>query len=258
MLMGDDRMVRTPMKATTLAALLLCVGLRGVHAQVAEETRVVVESDGWRLVGDLLVPSAAQPLPGVLLLNEAAGDRTVYRELAQQLAARGIASLRLDLPGHGESTNRGRFVPGERERDPMIWDAEVQVLAAQRYLMSRPEVAGERIGIVGASYSGEEMAEAGRTGGYAQAYVALSPGSFSDESVRGIDGSGVPWLFIVSNNERYLTEITAAVQAESHTVELLILPGTEHAADILDVHPDMAERVAVWLAAQLGSSARGL
>jgi hypothetical protein len=39
---------------------------------------------------------------------------------------------------------------------------------------------------MGASYSGEELAEAGRIIGYVQAYVELSPGSFSDESIDGI------------------------------------------------------------------------
>jgi dienelactone hydrolase len=243
------------MKATTVTVLLLCAGLPCQRALAqagsVDETRVVVESNGWQLIGDLALPAFEGPVPGVLLLNKAAGDRTVYEGLAGQLAQRGIASLRLDLPGHGESINRGRFVSGERERDPIIWDAEVHVLAAHRYLMSHPEIEAERIGIVGASYSGEEMAEAGRVQGYAQAYVALSPGSFSDESIRGIDSSDVPWLFIVSNNDRFLAEITVTVQAESQTVELLIVPGSEHATDILETQPDMAERVATWLAQKL-------
>ena len=215
------------------------------------ETRVVVENQGWQLVGDLRMPAAGAPVPAVLMLNRAAGDRTVYRDLAVYLAARGIASLRLDLRGHGESTNQGRFVPGEQPRSPLIWDAEVDVAAAHDYLKAHVQIDGQRIGIVGASYSGEEMAEAGRLHGFAQAYVALSPGSFSDASISGIDSSGVPWLFVASNNERYLRELTAAVQAQSDTVELVVLPGTAHATRILDAHPTMAERIAVWLAAKL-------
>ena len=95
------------------------------------------------------------------------------------------------------------------------------------------------------------MSVAGRVDGYAQGYVMLSPGSFSDESIAGIDASGVPWLFITSKNERHLKEITASVQARSERVELVIIPGTEHATRILDAHPDMAERIAVWLAQRL-------
>jgi hypothetical protein len=58
-------------------------------------------------------------------------------------------------------------------------------------------------------------------------------------------------LFVVSNNERFLREITASVQEQSQTVELVIVPGTEHATNILVGHPDMAERIAVWLTQRL-------
>jgi len=217
----------------------------------AEETRVTIQSDGWTLVGDFRLPLEPAPVPAVLMLNHAARDRTDYARLADLLARRGVASLRLDLRGHGESLNLGRFVPGEREHNPLIWDAEADVAAGIEYLRSDPRVDGARLGVVGASYSGEEMAEAGRLGGYERAYVALSPGSFSDESIGAIDTSGVAWLFVVSRDERHLGAITAAVRDESRSVELVVLPGTEHGARILVARTDLAERIAVWLAARL-------
>jgi dienelactone hydrolase len=213
--------------------------------------RVVIESEGWHLVGDLALPEDGARGPAVLLLNQAAGNRTAYTELARVLAARGVASLRLDLRGHGESTNLGHFNPGEHARDPMIWDAEQDVLAAHDYLAEHTQVAEGRIAVLGASYSGEEMAEAGREEGYAAAYVALSPGSFSAASITGIDASGVPWLFIASREERFLQEITAAVQVESTTAEVVLLPGVAHASDLLDAHPELAERIADWLVRRL-------
>jgi dienelactone hydrolase len=238
-------------KIPTLGLLLLlgyCVLQDACgQASASEETRVVIDSRGWELIGDLRLPESNAPVPAVLMLNKAAGDRRVYKELALQLATRNIASLRIDLPGHGESTNLGRFIPGEVPRSPLIWDAEQDVIAAHKFLMNRARIDANRIGIVGGSYSGEEMAEAGRLNGYAQAYVALSPGSFSDESISAIDSSGVAWLLIVSNNERFLREITAAVQQQSHSVQLIIVPGDKHATDILEEQSDIAERVAIWL-----------
>lgn len=241
------------MKIAPFVLLLLCHSCFAQQADVpaVEETRIVIQNEGWELVGDLLLPDSEELLPVVLMLNQAAGDRTPYEDLAQHLAARGIASLRLDLRGHGESINLGRFVPGERQRDPMIWDAEVDVTAAHQFLASHTHLDGNRIGIVGASYSGEEMAEAGRAAGYAQAYTVLSPGSFSEASIAGVDAAGVPWLFITAKNDRFLQEITAALQAQSQTAELVVLPGSRHATDILDAHPDVAERIAVWLAQRL-------
>lgn len=217
------------------------------QAPAARTVRVVIHSDGWELIGDLQLPESVGPVPAVLLLNQAAGDRTPYRELAERLAERGLASLRLDLRGHGESTNHGRFEPGAIARDPLIWDSERDVIAAHAFLQNHQRIDGSKIGVVGASYSGEEMAEAGRLQGYAQAYVALSPGSFSDGSIRGMDESGVPWLFCASTAERFVPEIAASIQAESRTAELSLLPGSRHATDLLSAHPDLAERIAVWL-----------
>jgi len=217
----------------------------------AEET-VVLESDGWRLVGDLVLPPGDVPTPAVLLLNQAAGERTVYAALAARLVERGIASLRLDLRGHGESTNLGRFVPGDPEARKHIGAADADVVVAVGYLADHPAIDGARLAVVGASYSGEGVAEAGRTHGYAHAYVVLSPGSFRGESIGGIDASGVPWLFVSARADPYLTAITATVAARSQTVEMISLPGSAHGTDVLQVHPDLAERLAAWLEARLG------
>lgn len=222
-------------------------------AQPAE--RVSIESDGWELIGDLLIPDTDKRVAVVLMLNQAAGNRQPYEELANDLAQRGIASLRLDLRGHGESINRGKFDPQEiteQDREAMIWNANADVVAAHRFLTKHNAIDAIRIAIVGASYSGEEMAEAGRDTEFAAAYVALSPGSFSDESIATMDATGVPWLFIVSRNERFLIEITAKVQTRTETVEILLLPGDKHATDLLDSHPALSEHIAVWLAENLG------
>ncbi len=243
------------MKSPILSILLICQGLwfQQAAAQISsiKETRIVLEHDGWQLVGDLLLPIAEHSVPAVLLLNQAAGNRTVYKMLANHLANKGIASLRLDLRGHGESTNAGRFVPGESQSRRFIGEADADVVFAHEYLLSHAAIDTDRIGIVGASYSGEEMAEAGRARGYARMYVALSPGSFSEESIMAIDSSEVSWLFITSKDDRFLQNIAAAVQEKSHTVELLIIPGEMHATDILEGRPDLVERIAAWLASGL-------
>ncbi len=230
---------------------MCCLAHVSAAVQGAGGARVEVESEGWELVGEIVLPAADQPVPAVLLLNKAAGNRDAYELLARHLADRGIASLRLDLRGHGESTNRGQFVPGSESARSLIWNAEADVWAAHQFLRAYPGIDADRIGVVGASYSGEEMAEAGRRFQYAAAYVALSPGSFSDASIDAIDVSGVPWLFVASNNDEFLQDITVAVQARSEHVQVEILPGDAHATDLLDVHPDLPARLAVWLGHRL-------
>jgi dienelactone hydrolase len=235
-----------------MALALLCLAIPALaQSSFASEARIEVASDGWRLIGDLNLPVAGNPLPAVLMLNQAAGNRNAYVELARYLADRGIASLRLDLPGHGQSTNLGRFVPGERSRDPMIWEAEAGVVAALEFLQTQQKIDPRRIAVVGASYAGEEAAEAGRLSTYAKAYVLLSPGSLSDESIDRIDTSGARWLFVTSRDEPFLQDIRNAVTARSESVEQLIVPGRGHASNLLAEHPGLAERVAVWLESKL-------
>lgn len=248
-------MERTIVDRTTVKALILLATLTSFGFAFAEQSeRISVHSEGWELIGDLQTPQAPGKVPAVLLLNKAAGNRHVYQELAGHLAERGIASLRLDLRGHGDSTNLNRFVPEKsdaEDREIMIWSSEADVIAAHKFLKTHPRIDPNRIAIVGASYSGEEMAEAARLGEYAQAYVALSPGSFSAESIAAMDKSAVPWLFVVSRHERHLTEIAASVHNTTKEVEIVYLPGDAHATRILESRHDVAERIAVWLASKL-------
>ena len=212
-----------------LRALMILAAM-SVSAGFAAETTVRLPSGDWLLVGDLSVPESTGPLPAVLMFNRAAGDRTDYEGMARALDERGIASLRLDLRGHGESTNLGTFVPGEQNPHPMIRDAEQDVVAAVEYIKADDRFDPDRIAMVGGSYSGEEMAEASRLIGYVAAYVELSPGSFSDESIAGIDESGVPWLFVTSRDERFLQEIRRRVTEQSESVEQIVTPGSNHAS----------------------------
>jgi len=219
----------------------------------SEESTVIVESDGWRLAGNLRLPEdTGKPVPAVVLLHGAARNREAYSELSRQLANRGIASLRLDLRAHGESTNRGRFVPGEEGALALLEGTPRDVVAAHRYLEDLDRIDAARIGFLGASYSGEALAEAGRLHRKGRAYVALSPGSLSDESIAEIDPSGIPWLYVRSRDEIRVTEVTEAVQRNSRA-EIWIVPGSAHGSDLVLGPPDLSERIAVWLAARLGS-----
>ncbi len=46
--------------------------------------RVIIESDGWELVGDLQIPQRDSKVPAVLMLNQAAGKRKAYEDLADE------------------------------------------------------------------------------------------------------------------------------------------------------------------------------
>jgi dienelactone hydrolase len=199
---------RAPLVASVIASVIASVFALVVACDAASratigaarpasgDERVILTNEGWRLVGDLTLPHTvpATGAPAVLLLNGAGRDRAAYAGLARRLATLGIASLRLDLRGTGESVNLGRFVPfdssghNEAIQFHRSWS---DVAAALQWLSARSDVDGAHLGAVGASYSGEVLAHAMRVrpnGAPPRAVVALSPGSFSDSSLARVDG----------------------------------------------------------------------
>jgi dienelactone hydrolase len=195
------------------AAAVVFAGPAGgaIAVQPLDDIPVVIASDGWRLAGDFAHADAGvDRQAAVLLLHGAARDRRAYIALARELASRGVSSLRLDLRGEGESTNLGRFVPGRT--NPLLAGAERDIVAGLAWLRARPGINPGRIGVLGASYTGELMAAAARAGSTAASYVALSPGDFSDESMQAIDPSGVPWWFIGSHDERFAPRSSRRVE----------------------------------------------
>ena len=260
MQIAGERVVLQCSRAISRHVSIVAIGCLGIligsctgQGDGSIEQRVVVASDGWEIVGDLRIPSVRAPVPAVLMLNKAAGDRSAYTSLATRLAERGVASFRVDLRAHGESTNLGVFNPEEPGGTAILEGTSHDVVAALSFLKGHAGIDSSRIGVVGASYSGEAMAEAGRQAGFAKAYVALSPGSFSTESARGIDGSGAAWLFIRSRDEP-VTWVQIAVDsamAFSRVAEAWLVPGSEHASRILPVQPGIVDRIASWLASNL-------
>lgn len=219
--------------------------------------RVVLDNDGWKLVGELTVPLTEGLYPAALLLHNAAGSRDEQRTLAAELARRGIASLRIDLRGHGDSVNRGRFDPEDLDGTRhLIVQAGADVQRALAALPTLAAVDPQRVAVVGASYSGEAMAEAARSmGRYQAAYVALSPGNFSVASIAAIDRSGAPWLMMRSEIERPFFDDLFEDIASGSGAEIEIVPGSAHGTDIL-TDPGPASLVADWIEAYIASDAR--
>ena len=214
------------------------------------ERPVAIPSDGWTLRGDLRMPDRS-PAPLVVLLHKAAGDRRSYRGLAARLAAAGIGSLRVDLRGHGESLNRGRFIPGQPGAS--LDGTDRDIAAVWRFVRGTMGVDTTRLGIVSGSYSSQAAAVAGGTVGYGRANVALSPGDFSDDSFRSAAGSGAAWLFVRSDAERFVGDwLDARIRDLAPTAELWVVPaGSAHATDLLAADTTLVARLTEWLQRRL-------
>ncbi len=126
----------------------------------AEEVKIKVKD--YILAGTLLLPkSGARPFP-VVVTSTGSGQQTrdaplpypnlkdykIFRQIAEHLASRGLAVLRVDDRGVGDST-------GMETLDKVTtFDFADDVRAQVAYLRTRPEITPQRIAIVGHSEGG--------------------------------------------------------------------------------------------------------
>jgi dienelactone hydrolase len=87
----------------SLPALLLVAQ----PAQSMTSEMTLKTADGFVLSGTLNVPEGRGKHPVVILAHQFGADRSGWDRLASRLNDRGIATLALDLRGHGRSTDRG-------------------------------------------------------------------------------------------------------------------------------------------------------
>jgi uncharacterized protein len=125
--------------------------------------RVIVHSDGLRLVGDLYLPEGKGPWPGLVLCHGLASRKERHAAFASYAAARGFVVLVYDGRGHGESEGQldGRAV--------------FDVGAAVAYLKARPEVAAGGVAVRGSSLGGSFALHRAAASSDISAVVAICP-----------------------------------------------------------------------------------
>ncbi|WP_417787429.1 alpha/beta hydrolase [Stutzerimonas xanthomarina] len=111
-----------------------------VHAQTLLNQRMTVQVSDGRLYGSLLLPKTDAPLPVALLIagsgptdrngNNPLGHNDSLKRLAQALAKRGIASLRYDKRGVGQSqavaSDESQLTVDEYVDDAVAWSRLLQ------------------------------------------------------------------------------------------------------------------------------------
>ncbi len=114
---------------------------------MAREEQVRFQNEGQWLYGMLHLSEGSRPAPGIIMVHGFTGQRIeahrLFVKTARALAAAGVAALRFDCRGSGES--EGDF--GDMTVAGEISDAR----AALDLLAARPEVDSERLGVLGLS-----------------------------------------------------------------------------------------------------------
>ena len=113
-------------------------------------TPLMLDNGAYEIPAIMTSPEGTAAVPGVILLHGSASHKNevgdLYLRLAEQLANNGIASIRIDFAGTGDS-------PVDYTHYTLktaVRDAEV----ALAFLRSQPQVDDHRIGVVGFSQGG--------------------------------------------------------------------------------------------------------
>jgi len=144
----------------------------------AQGTIIALENQGQDMVGTLTVPTGADaPYPAVLLLHGFTSPRdelpivgteeAMFSRTARILAENGIASLRIDFRGSGESDGLWE--------DTTFSGQTSDAVAALDYLSSHEDIEPNRIGVIGLSQGGLIASELAATENRIQSVVLWSP-----------------------------------------------------------------------------------
>jgi pimeloyl-ACP methyl ester carboxylesterase len=286
-------------KATTVAAMLLATALTPAPALVlaialtpspaqAAETVLTLESG---VVGTLSVPDGGAHGPAVVMLHGFASNRDeiggIFAAQAAALAEAGIASLRIDFRGYGDSAG----AEAEVTIDRMLEDAAI----ARAHLASVEGVDAARIGALGYSFGaaiamldpadyaavavwgqmgdlkgefveflGEEaFVTARETGNYTVdlgwRVISLDAPFFasveSHDLAAGFAGYAGPFLTLAGADDPATAYVEQYLGLAAGTKEAIIIPGTDHMLGVYSDQPeigaDVVARTTAWLVSNL-------
>lgn len=153
------------------------------------ENLVAFQNQGQNLYGMLHLPQGPGPHPAVVLLHGFTGHRSeshfIFTKQARHLARHGIAALRFDFRGSGES--EGDFADMTIEGE--ISDA----VAALDWLGAQPDIDSSRIGVLGLSLGGLVAAcLAGRDSRVRALVLWAAPANLAEVLTKGAENAPRP------------------------------------------------------------------
>ena len=118
------------------------------------EKAILIKSDKYDIPAVVNIPDG-EKLPFVIMCHGTASDKNevgnMYADLAAALAEKGIASIRMDFAGCGDSTDTGINQTFMAEVDDTV--------KAYEYMCENEQVDTAKAGIIGFSQGGRVMAQ---------------------------------------------------------------------------------------------------
>jgi pimeloyl-ACP methyl ester carboxylesterase len=183
--------------------------------------------------------------PGVLMLHMYGRTRADWDALARRLQALGIASLAIDLRGHGETGGVENWLLAPQ-------DVEV----ALTWLGAKQDVDADRLGVIGASIGANLALLLGSTNPRIDALALLSPGF--DYFRVNIEGAMLLYnprsaLLAASEEDGYSAEtVRGLADQATGPVELLVYNNAGHGNEMLAAEPGLSDAIVDFLVEHLG------
>ena len=211
--------------------------------------------DGFTIKGTLTLPgSGPKRHPVVILAPQFHQTRDSFAPLAERLNARGIATLALDLRGHGESTDRNGAAVSVTDdfaasAKAVGFDKIPSDLAqAAAWLRKHKGIDPRRVGLAGASVGAFSVLAAAPMV-KPQAVLALSPAgnmAFGDKASESLlsaagRGHGATLVFTAADDKESADNAKALAGVPG--VSVLSYAGSDHGSAFLKDH---AETMAVF------------
>jgi dienelactone hydrolase len=226
-------------------ALALGLAAFGATPVTAAVNVTLTAEDGVQIAGTLWEPGGRAGAAVVMVAGPLHG-RSAWARVGEQLAARGMVALAIDLRGQGGSGDD----PGE-DRTAYVRD----LLAAFRFLQARPDAHVSSIGIAGASLGATLAVLATGLQPAVRSLVLLSPvtdfrGLKIEEPLKRVGERAV--LLIASGEDAYAARSARALaQTGPGLRELQLLDGAGNGTRMLAVRPELVSTLVDWFSRTL-------
>ena len=234
--------------------LLVAIGLSTpALAEDAQEARFTTE-DGVEIVGTFLPAEVDGRAPVVILLHMYNSNRHAWKPLTKALHDAGIATLAVDMRGHGDSVKPASMSLADRmaNRDEALFcDMYRDVFAAYEWLSEQPTVDLSRFGIVGASVGCSVAIDYAARDRSVDVVVCMSPG----ENYLGVDSrkhiaefakhGQRPILLLATEDERKACDTLAKI--DNNATVNIVGPGLIHGTHMFGKFDGIEKQIVEFL-----------
>lgn len=213
-------------------------------------------TDGVNIAANFYNPQNA--MHAVLLLHMMPATKESFEPLAQALASAGIASLAIDLRGHGKSTKKQKVgnTSAENLNYQNFSDADHQASrldtdSALNFLKKR-KIDEKNISFVGASIGANLSLDALMRYSDTKSAVLLSPGLDyrgvkTEPSMKGISSTQKVWLISAKGDSYSADSCETLNKLNPQNSQLTIFDGSDHGTNLFNSQPELTKDIVAFL-----------